>query len=72
MDAAELQKLIKDGESDRIELKQSMSDGDKIREAICSFANDLPNHKRPGYVLIGVADKGQIVGVQMLRKLFTP
>lgn len=68
VDAAELLKLIKNGESDLVELKQSMSDGDKIREAICSFANDLPNHKRPGYVLIGVADKGQIVGVPDAKK----
>jgi hypothetical protein len=42
VDAAELLNLIKNGESDLVELKQSMSDGDKIREAICSFANDLP------------------------------
>jgi predicted HTH transcriptional regulator len=63
VDPVELLQLIKEGESDRIEFKQSMSDGDRIREAICSFANDLPNHKKPGYVFVGVADKGEIVGL---------
>jgi len=63
VDPVELLQLIKEGESDRIEFKQSMSDGDRIREAICSFANDLPNHKKPGYVLVGIADKGEIVGL---------
>lgn len=68
MDAAEVIKKIREGESDLLELKQSMADGDKIREAICSFANDLPNHKKPGYVLIGVADNGQILGVPDPKK----
>jgi hypothetical protein len=35
VDAAEPLKTIENGESDLVELKQSMSDGDKIRESIC-------------------------------------
>ena len=42
----ELLQIIRDGESDCVEFKESLS-GDaptRIREAICAFANDLPNH----------------------------
>ena len=35
--------LLDDIESDRVERKESVADGDKIRQAICAFANDLPD-----------------------------
>ena len=47
-------------ESDRTERKQSFR-GDtprKAREAVCAFANDLPNHNEPGVLFIGVCDDG--------------
>lgn len=56
MDDLELAELLADLESDRVERKASTSDGKKIRQAICAFANDLPNHnlaeamKNLGYV----------------------
>lgn len=53
-----LNNLIKDLESDRVERKESMSDKDKICEVICAFANDLPNYQEPGYLFIGVRDDG--------------
>ena len=37
----ELLQLLTAGESDRVERKASLADGDKIRQAICAFANDL-------------------------------
>jgi ATP-dependent DNA helicase RecG len=40
----ELEQLLEDIESDRVERKESLTDGDKIRQAICAFANDLPSH----------------------------
>ena len=43
--------LIEKLESDRIERTISLTDTDKYCEAICAFANDLPNHSRPGYFL---------------------
>ncbi len=52
----ELIKLIEQGESDRVEFTSSAKDLDKIREAICAFANDLPNHNKPGVILIGIND----------------
>ena len=58
MEDRELATLLKDLESDRIERKESTSDGKKIRQAICAFANDLPNSKQPGVLFIGIKDNG--------------
>jgi ATP-dependent DNA helicase RecG len=58
MDDQELVTLLSDLESDRVERKASDSDRNKIRQAICAFANDLPNHRQPGVVFIGVHDNG--------------
>ena len=54
----ELRQIVKTGESDRVEFKESLS-GDaatRIREAICAFANDLAGHDKPGFVFVGVKD----------------
>ncbi|WP_310487160.1 ATP-binding protein [Chamaesiphon sp. VAR_69_metabat_338] len=58
MEDRELAALLEDLESDIIERKESTSDGKKIRQAICAFANDLPNYKQPGILFIGVKDDG--------------
>jgi ATP-dependent DNA helicase RecG len=58
MDDQELAILLNDLESDRIERKASTSDGKKIRQAICAFANDLANHQKPGVLFVGVNDDG--------------
>ncbi len=73
MTDAELEHLLDDLESDRVERKESSGDGDKIRQAICAFANDLPNHNQPGILFVGVNDEGEPVGApvtdQMLQNL---
>ena len=46
----ELQVLLLDLESDRIERKASLSDPDRVCQAICAFANDMPNHQLPGVI----------------------
>jgi ATP-dependent DNA helicase RecG len=53
----EIQKMLSDMESDRIERTISTNNIDKFSEAICAFANDFPNHNLPGYLIIGVDDK---------------
>lgn len=58
MDDQELEALFKDFKSDRIERKATDSDRDKIRQAVCAFANDLPNHRQPGVIFVGVNDDG--------------
>jgi len=61
----ELQAVAKDTESDRVERKATLSDRDRIAEAICAFANDLPGYGLPGYVLVGVDDSGRPTGLQV-------
>ncbi len=53
---SELRNLLADLESDRVERTTSTSDTDKFCEAICAFANDLPGHNRPGYLILGARD----------------
>ena len=58
---AELTAMMADLESDLVERKESLR-GDapvKIRQAVCAFANDLPDHRRPGVVFVGARDDGQ-------------
>jgi ATP-dependent DNA helicase RecG len=58
MEIQELLSLLRDIESDRAERKASVSDMSGIRHAVCGFANDLPNHARPGVIFVGVNDDG--------------
>jgi len=55
---AELICLIDGGESDRVEFTAAVQDMDKLRQAICAFANDLPNHGKPGVLFVGLKDNG--------------
>ncbi len=54
--------LIADLESDRIERTTSFTEK-KLGPAVCAFSNDFPNHKKPGYLLLGVHDDGAIAGL---------
>ncbi|MDE0422949.1 MAG: putative DNA binding domain-containing protein [Gammaproteobacteria bacterium] len=65
--------LMNAHESDRVELTMSTNNTDKFCEAICAFANDFPNHRQYGYLLVGVDDNGNPGGLtvtdQLLRRL---
>lgn len=61
--------LLRDLESDRVERKASIADGDKIRQVICAFANDLPNHQQPGIVFIGINDDGSCAHLSITDEL---
>jgi len=65
----EVEKLIADLESDRIERTVSVNDTDKFCQAVCAFANDMPNHRKPGYLLVGVSDDGKIAGINVDDRL---
>jgi ATP-dependent DNA helicase RecG len=56
--------LLSDLESDRIERTIATRDTDKFAQAICAFANDLPQHRQPGYLLLGVNDDGSLMGLK--------
>jgi predicted HTH transcriptional regulator len=68
MEPQELRLMLKDLESDLIERKASLSDPDRIRQAICTFANDLPDHRRPGIIFIGAND-GSCAGLHVTDDL---
>lgn len=66
----ELRKLLSDVESDRVERTVSTDDKDKFCEAICAFANDMPGHSLPGYLIVGARDKdGAVQGVEVTDRL---
>lgn len=53
----ELATLFEAPESESgVERKASINDVDKIRQAICAFANDLPQTRKPGVLFIGQHD----------------
>jgi ATP-dependent DNA helicase RecG len=67
----ELLNLLTDLESDRVERKQSLG-GDapkKLRQAICAFSNDLPNHRKVGIAFVGVDDAGIPTGLKITDNL---
>jgi len=68
---AELTALLDDLESDRVERKRAWA-GDapeKARQAVCAFANDLPNHGQPGIVFIGANDDGSAADIAVTDRL---
>ncbi|OUL37567.1 transcriptional regulator [Nostoc sp. T09] len=69
MNDQELEFLLNDLESDRVERKASISDKNKLCEAICAFANDLPNHQLPGVLFIGVNDNGSCANLSIDDRL---
>jgi ATP-dependent DNA helicase RecG len=58
--------LLLDLESDRVERTISTTNTDKFGQAICAFANDLPNNRKPGYLFLGVNDDGTIHPIDSL------
>lgn len=69
LDDSVLTELIKGGESDCVEFTESGDNLDKIRKAICAFANDLPNHKEPGVIFIGIRDNGDCADMNIDDRL---
>ena len=65
----ELLELIQDIESSRAERTVSVNDTDKFCEAVCAFANDMPDSKQNGYLLVGVHDDGRLSGLKATDSL---
>jgi ATP-dependent DNA helicase RecG len=65
----QLTDLLADTESDRLECTISTTNTDKFAQAVCAFANDLPNHRRPGYLVVGVDDRGSPAGLTVTDQL---
>jgi ATP-dependent DNA helicase RecG len=67
----ELAVLAADLESDRTERKSSLASSakDKVGQAICALANDLPGRGLPGIIMIGVDDAGRATGLPVTDRL---
>src|SRR3954471_7182803 len=61
----ELLTLFRLLESDRVERKESLVDRDRVRQAICALANDLPNHRQTGVIFIGQRDDLSCAGLKV-------
>ena len=55
-----LKDVLKEGESETVEFKPSLSQMDKITDSISAFSNT-----KGGKVIIGVSDKGEVLGVDI-------
>ena len=66
----QIKELLGDIENERVERTISTKDTDKFAKAVCAFANDLPNKKLPGYLMIGADDKtGKLSGLKVTDEL---
>ncbi len=68
---SELETMMADLESDLVERKETFK-GDsatRLREAICAFANDLPDRRRPGVAFVGADDAGRPTGLRITDEL---
>jgi len=67
----QLEALLADIESDQVERKASWK-GDapeKGRQAVCAFANDLPDHQSAGVLFVGARDDGTPFGLEVTDAL---
>ena len=60
-----IQELLHSPETYRIERTISTGNMDKFCEAICAFANDLPESRKKGYLFIGANDDGSLSGLKV-------
>jgi ATP-dependent DNA helicase RecG len=67
----EIERLASDMESDRVERKESLSGAakDRVAQAICAYSNDLPHHRAPGLILIGLNDAGAPTSLSITDEL---
>ncbi|MFC1643134.1 ATP-binding protein [Myxococcota bacterium] len=56
----QIEALALDMESDRVERKESFARSirDRVAQAVCAYANDLPGYHAPGLILVGMKDNG--------------
>ena len=59
----ELVNLLKEGESETVEFKPSLSQTDKILECVSAFSNT-----KGGILVIGVRDTGEVIGVDIGKR----
>ncbi|MDR2682442.1 MAG: ATP-binding protein, partial [Dysgonamonadaceae bacterium] len=65
----QIKELLVDIENERVERTISTNDTDKFAKVVCAFANDLPNKKLPGYLIIGAHNDGSLNGLKVTDEL---
>ena len=65
----EIQELLHSTETYRVERTTSTGNMDKFQEAICAFANDLPNSRKNGYLILGAYDNGELSGLKVTDEM---
>ncbi|MDR1182328.1 MAG: putative DNA binding domain-containing protein [Bacteroidales bacterium] len=65
----QIRALLNDIENVRVERTISTDNTDKFAKAVCAFANDLPNTRVPGYLMIGAFDDGTLNGLKVTDRL---
>jgi ATP-dependent DNA helicase RecG len=65
----ELRRYLCDLEADNVERTAGRSSVEKFGEAICAFANDLPNGQRDGVLFVGARDDGSCAGLDIDERL---
>jgi ATP-dependent DNA helicase RecG len=67
----DLEKLLEDAESDLVERKEAWAGdaSEKGRQAVCAFANDLSDHRKPGVLFVGARDDGTPVRLDISDQL---
>jgi ATP-dependent DNA helicase RecG len=65
----QIDELLADLESFRVERTESLTDTDKFCRAICAFANDMPGSNLPGYLFLGVDKTGNATGAKISERL---
>lgn len=66
----EIQELLHSTETYRVERTISTGDMDKFQEAICAFANDMPNSRKKGYLILGAHNDGRLSGLKVTDDLY--
>src|SRR5690242_20744597 len=69
MNRDEILALLGELESDRVERTVSFDKADKFGQAICAFSNDMPQHRLPGYLFLGVREDGEPAGLEITDRL---
>ncbi len=66
---AELQRRLRDLEAFNVERTEFARSSDKLGEAICAFANDLPDSRTPGVLFVGAKDNGDCADLEVTERV---
>lgn len=65
----ELRQRLRDLETFNVERTEAARNTDKLGEAICAFANDLPDSRSTGILFVGAKDNGDCAGLEITEQI---